>query len=107
MTTGITNVWLPKKRGCGTKSRSMGSNVQCVIVEYDSHRSAAMARRRLIPERVELWGNQIVVEWATPDSCRKVNSLFPNTKQQIVFHEIDKDIACARFFELVSRDHAS
>lgn len=37
------------------------------FVEYENHRSAAMARRKLIPGRVQLWGHTIAVDWAEPE----------------------------------------
>ncbi|ESO87015.1 hypothetical protein LOTGIDRAFT_127955 [Lottia gigantea] len=37
------------------------------FVEYSSHRDAAMARRKLIPGRIQLWGHQIAVDWAEPE----------------------------------------
>ncbi|KAH9519226.1 APOB1 complementation factor [Bulinus truncatus] len=37
------------------------------FVEYESHRAAAMARRKLIPGRVQLWGHAIAVDWAEPE----------------------------------------
>ena len=37
------------------------------FVEYESHRAAAMARRKLIPGRIQLWGHQIAVDWAEPE----------------------------------------
>ncbi|KAL3842386.1 hypothetical protein ACJMK2_020406 [Sinanodonta woodiana] len=37
------------------------------FVEYVSHRTAAMARRKLIPGRIQLWGHQIAVDWAEPE----------------------------------------
>ena len=37
------------------------------FVEYESHRAAAMARRKLIPGRIELWGHTIAVDWAEPE----------------------------------------
>ncbi|XP_012942101.1 APOBEC1 complementation factor [Aplysia californica] len=37
------------------------------FVEYESHRAAAMARRKLIPGRVQLWGHTIAVDWAEPE----------------------------------------
>ena len=37
------------------------------FVEFDSHRSAAMARRKLLPGRVQLWGQPIAVDWAEPE----------------------------------------
>ncbi|VEL11142.1 unnamed protein product [Protopolystoma xenopodis] len=41
------------------------------FVEYDSHRAAAMARRKLLPGHIQLWGQQIAVDWAEPE--REVN----------------------------------
>jgi Q family heterogeneous nuclear ribonucleoprotein R len=37
------------------------------FVEYESHRSAAMARRKLIPGKIHLFNNQIAVDWAEPE----------------------------------------
>jgi len=37
------------------------------FVEFDSHRSAAMARRQLLPGRIQLWGQPIAVDWAEPE----------------------------------------
>ena len=37
------------------------------FVEYDNHKAAAMARRKLLPGRVQLWGQQIAVDWADPE----------------------------------------
>ena len=37
------------------------------FVEYESHRAAAMARRKLIPGRIQLWAHQIAVDWAEPE----------------------------------------
>lgn len=37
------------------------------FVEYESHRAAAMARRKLLPGRIQLWGQPIAVDWAEPE----------------------------------------
>ncbi|XP_071796432.1 probable RNA-binding protein 46 isoform X2 [Asterias amurensis] len=37
------------------------------FVEFENHRAAAMARRKLIPGRIQLWGHQIMVDWAEPE----------------------------------------
>nr|XP_006629545.2 PREDICTED: probable RNA-binding protein 46 [Lepisosteus oculatus]XP_015200018.1 PREDICTED: probable RNA-binding protein 46 [Lepisosteus oculatus] len=37
------------------------------FVEYESHKAAAMARRKLIPGTFQLWGNTIQVDWAEPE----------------------------------------
>ena len=46
------------------------------FVEYESHRAAAMARRKLIPGRIQLWGHPIAVDWAEPEQ------------------EVDEDVMC-------------
>ena len=37
------------------------------FVEFESHKAAAMARRKLIPGRIQLWGHPIAVDWAEPE----------------------------------------
>lgn len=37
------------------------------FVEYSSHRAAAMARRKLMTGKIQLWGHQIAVDWAEPE----------------------------------------
>ena len=37
------------------------------FVEYESHRAAAMARRKLIPGRISIFGQQLAVDWAEPE----------------------------------------
>ena len=61
---------------CKTKNRGFA------FVEYVNHRAASKARRKLIPERVQLWGKDICVDWAEPeneieeDIMSKVKHLF-------------------------------
>ncbi|XP_063757329.1 probable RNA-binding protein 46 [Eleginops maclovinus] len=45
------------------KSRNRGF----AFVEYESHKAAAMARRKLIPGTFKLWGQSIQVNWAEPE----------------------------------------
>ncbi|XP_041118245.1 APOBEC1 complementation factor isoform X3 [Polyodon spathula] len=44
-----------------------GKNRGFAFVEYESHRAAAMARRKLMPGRIQLWGHAIAVDWAEPE----------------------------------------
>ncbi|XP_041840454.1 probable RNA-binding protein 46 isoform X2 [Melanotaenia boesemani] len=37
------------------------------FVEYESHKAAAMARRKLLPGTFQLWGHSIQVSWAKPE----------------------------------------
>lgn len=36
------------------------------FLEYEDHKSAAQARRRLMSGKVKVWGNPVTVEWADP-----------------------------------------
>lgn len=38
------------------------------FVEYINHRAASKARRKLIPDRIQLWGKEIAVDWAEPEN---------------------------------------
>jgi len=37
------------------------------FIEFESHRAAAMARRKLLPGRIQLWGQPVAVDWAEPE----------------------------------------
>ncbi|KAM6954664.1 heterogeneous nuclear ribonucleoprotein Q [Aplochiton taeniatus] len=52
------------------------------FLEYEDHKTAAQARRRLMSGKVKVWGNVVTVEWADPiedpdpDVMAKVKVLF-------------------------------
>uniref|UniRef100_A0A3B5ABM9 Probable RNA-binding protein 46 n=1 Tax=Stegastes partitus TaxID=144197 RepID=A0A3B5ABM9_9TELE len=48
-------------------STDKNQNRGFAFVEYESHKAAAMARRRLIPGSFQLWGQSIQVDWAEPE----------------------------------------
>ncbi|CAH1268186.1 A1CF [Branchiostoma lanceolatum] len=76
ITEGVENVIVYPMVTDKTKNRGFA------FVEYESHRAAAMARRKLIPGRIQLWGHQIAVDWAEPEPevdeevMRKVKVLY-------------------------------
>lgn len=37
------------------------------FVEYENHKAAAVARRKLMPGKILLWGQQVAVDWAEPE----------------------------------------
>ncbi|XP_034021032.1 probable RNA-binding protein 46 [Thalassophryne amazonica] len=45
------------------KSRNRGF----AFIEYESHKAAAMARRKLMPGTFQMWGHAIQVDWAEPE----------------------------------------
>jgi len=61
VTDGVANVIVYANAADKTKNRGFA------FVEYESHRAAAMARRKLLPGRIQLWGHQIAVDWAEPE----------------------------------------
>lgn len=61
VTEGVTDVIVYPSAIDKAKNRGFA------FVEYESHRAAAMARRKLIPGRIQLWGHQIAVDWAEPE----------------------------------------
>ena len=61
VTDGVVDVIVYPSASDKSKNRGFA------FVEYESHRAAAMARRKLINGRVDLWGHNIAVDWAEPE----------------------------------------
>uniref|UniRef100_A0A8B9K0N6 APOBEC1 complementation factor n=1 Tax=Astyanax mexicanus TaxID=7994 RepID=A0A8B9K0N6_ASTMX len=61
VTDGVVEVIVYPSAADKTKNRGFA------FVEYESHRAAAMARRKLLPGRIQLWGHAIAVDWAEPE----------------------------------------
>ncbi|KAM6329596.1 LOW QUALITY PROTEIN: APOBEC1 complementation factor [Podargus strigoides] len=60
VTDGVVDVIVYPSAADKTKNRGFA------FVEYESHRAAAMARRKLLPG-IQLWGHPIAVDWAEPE----------------------------------------
>ena len=61
MTKGVVDVIVYYCASDKSKNRGFA------FVEYDSHQSANMARRKLLNNRIRLWGHSITVDWAEPE----------------------------------------
>uniref|UniRef100_A0A667YTR6 Probable RNA-binding protein 46 n=1 Tax=Myripristis murdjan TaxID=586833 RepID=A0A667YTR6_9TELE len=61
VTEGVVNVIVYPSSTDKSKNRGFA------FVEYESHKAAAMARRKLIPGTFQLWGHSIQVDWAEPE----------------------------------------
>ena len=61
ITEGVIDVILYPSPFDKTKNRGFA------FVEYDQHTSAAKARKKLISNRVRLWGYGVIVDWADPE----------------------------------------
>uniref|UniRef100_A0A1A8B3R0 APOBEC1 complementation factor n=1 Tax=Nothobranchius furzeri TaxID=105023 RepID=A0A1A8B3R0_NOTFU len=61
VTEGVVDVIVYPSAADKSKNRGFA------FVEYESHRAAAMARRKLLPGRIQLWGHPIAVDWAEPE----------------------------------------
>ncbi len=63
MTDGVREVILYPSQTDKSKTR------RYAFVEYESHRAAALARRKLVPGRIYLFGQEIEkVDWAEPEN---------------------------------------
>uniref|UniRef100_A0A0C9RM72 RBM47 protein n=1 Tax=Fopius arisanus TaxID=64838 RepID=A0A0C9RM72_9HYME len=58
---GISDIYLYPSAQDRSQNRGF------IFVEFKDHRSAAMARRQLIPGRVTLWDHEVAVDWADPE----------------------------------------
>lgn len=61
VTDDVINVIVYPSANDKTKNRGFA------FVQYASHRAAAVARRKLIPNRISLFGQPIAVDWAEPE----------------------------------------
>ena len=71
------------------------------FVQYTNHRAAAIARRKLIPARIQLFGQPIAVDWAEPEPevdeevmatvrVLYVRNLMLTTSEEVIKAEFDK-----------------
>ena len=61
VTDDVVNVIVYPSATDKTKNRGFA------FVQYTTHRAAAIARRKLIPNRIQLFGQPIAVDWAEPE----------------------------------------
>lgn len=87
------------------------------FLEYEDHKSAAQARRRLMSGKVKVWGNVVTVEWADPveepdpEVMAKVNTncscslqLLRKAKSSLCSTNL---VACLSVCSISSRSNAS
>lgn len=52
---------------CCSAVADKSKNRGFAFVEYDSHKSAAIARRHCVSGNFQLWGKAVAVDWAEPE----------------------------------------
>ncbi|XP_028653309.1 heterogeneous nuclear ribonucleoprotein Q isoform X2 [Erpetoichthys calabaricus] len=88
VTEGLTDVILYHQPDDKKKNRGF------CFLEYEDHKTAAQARRRLMSGKVKVWGNVVTVEWADPiedpdpEVMAKVKVLFVRNLASTVTEEI-------------------
>ncbi|XP_060555906.1 APOBEC1 complementation factor-like [Ruditapes philippinarum] len=87
VTDGVTDVIVYPSAMDKSKNRGFA------FVEYESHRAAAMARRKLIPGRIQLWGHQIAVDWAEPEQEVDDDVMSKLKKINAFVHFRERDLA--------------
>lgn len=84
VTEGLSDVILYHQPDDKKKNRGF------CFLEYEDHKTAAQARRRLMSGKVKVWGNVVTVEWADPiedpdpEVMAKVSFRNPGTEAQSV-----------------------
>lgn len=61
VTDGVVRVIMYPSAADKTKNRGFS------FVEYSSHKVAAVARRKMIPGKILMWGVEVAVDWAEPE----------------------------------------
>ncbi|TWW68482.1 Heterogeneous nuclear ribonucleoprotein Q [Takifugu flavidus] len=88
VTEGLSDVILYLQPQDKSKNRGF------CFLEYEDHKTAAQARRRLMSGKVKVWGNMVTVEWADPmedpdpEVMAKVKVLFVRNLANSVTEEI-------------------
>uniref|UniRef100_A0A3B4B7R6 Probable RNA-binding protein 46 n=1 Tax=Periophthalmus magnuspinnatus TaxID=409849 RepID=A0A3B4B7R6_9GOBI len=82
-------------------STDKSKNRGFAFVEYESHKAAALARRKLIPGTFQLWGHSVQVDWAEPEKdvdeevmqrvrVLYVRNLMLSTSEETLQHEFSR-----------------
>jgi len=119
-TDGLTEVIIYSSPD-DTKKKNRGF----AFLEYDTHKSASLAKRKLSTGRIKVWGCDIIVDWADPieepddDTMSKVKVLYVrNLKQEVTEEQLKekfeeygkvervKKIKDYGFVHFEERDHA-
>lgn len=58
---GVVNVIVYPSASDKSKNRGFA------FIEYESHKAAAMSRRKLMNSKISMWGQPIAVDWAEPE----------------------------------------
>ena len=93
VTEGVVDVIVYPSASDKSKNRGFA------FVEYESHRAAAMARRKLINGRVDLWGHNIAVDWAEPEL-----EVDADIMAQVGLLEISSEIVAANYIKEIKEN---
>ncbi|XP_011494115.1 PREDICTED: probable RNA-binding protein 46 [Ceratosolen solmsi marchali] len=94
---GIVNIYLYPN----AQDRSL--NRGFIFVEFKDHRSAAMARRKLIPGRVLLWDHEVAVDWADPEPGEPVDEEIMENVTALFVRNLSMNIPQQRIRDLFQR----
>ncbi|XP_065586474.1 heterogeneous nuclear ribonucleoprotein Q-like [Cyrtonyx montezumae] len=94
VTEGLTDVILYHQPGVKKKKR------RSCFLEYEDHKIAAEARRRLMSGKVKVWGNVVTAEWADPMKVPDPE-IMANTIETSDIDFLQKDNAQRKAIELL------
>ncbi|XP_025073681.1 RNA-binding protein 47-like isoform X2 [Pogonomyrmex barbatus] len=74
-----------------------------IFVEFQDHRAAAMARRKLIPGKVMLWDHEIAVDWADPEPGDPIDEDIMQTVTALFVRNLTLDMPQQKVREIFYR----
>ncbi|KAJ8678630.1 hypothetical protein QAD02_014417 [Eretmocerus hayati] len=74
-----------------------------IFVEFKDHRSAAMARRKLIPGKVTLWDHEVAVDWADPEPGEPVDEEIMGNVTALFVRNLSTEISQQRIRDIFQR----
>ncbi|XP_058788670.1 probable RNA-binding protein 46 [Phymastichus coffea] len=95
---GIVDIYLYPNAQDKTLNRGF------IFVEFKDHRSAAMARRKLIPGRVQLWDHEVAVDWADPEPGEPVDEEIMKNVTALFVRNLTIDISQQKIREIFQRE---
>lgn len=69
------------------------------FLEYESHKAASLAKRRLGTGRIKVWGCDIIVDWADPQE--EPDEATMSKVYILIFSDVDINVYCALLTSLI------
>ncbi|ODN03506.1 RNA-binding protein 47 [Orchesella cincta] len=82
LTDGVVKVTVHDPQDFTLQAKNRGY----AFVEYESHKAAAMAKRKLVPGNIKLWDEEVIVDWAVAELGVSNINIFKQTHTLLIKH---------------------